>query len=184
VVLALWLLSGVGAAALAVQPPAQQRTCVAFASSGLTAGNSYGAPIGHGLEFRLSSNWTISVGPEGEPDVDYLGIVSPPFRTAPHLMIGPGYGLTASESVGLERPLRFVLTKAEHDAARKAIESEPAESLLKTLDGLARGAIKLHIYAYQIRRTLPDGTPTDTLEAISFKGDACVTTKPGGRRWP
>ncbi len=174
IVLAM-VLSATGGLADRGEAPVQRPTCVAFTSGGqVAAGNSFGTPIGHGLEFRLSKDWFISVGPAGEPATDYLSIVSPPFRTAPHLTIGRGYGLTALESVGLERPLRFVLTKAEHAAARKAIESEPAETLLGTLDTLARGTIEFRIYAYQIRRTLPDGTPADTLESIAFQGEACV----------
>jgi hypothetical protein len=183
VVVAL-VLSAAGALADRGESQVQQPACVAFSSGGpVTAGNSFGTPIGHGLEFRLSKEWFISVGPVGEPNTDYLSIVSPPFRTAPHLVIGHGYGLTASESVGLERPLRFVLNAAEHAAARKAIESEPAETLLRTLDGLARGVIKFRIYSYQIRRTLPDGTPTDVMESISFQGEACVTSKGETLQW-
>jgi hypothetical protein len=187
------LLSATGVFADQREAPVQESTCVAFTSGGqVTAGNSFGTPIGHGLEFRLSSNWTISVGPVGEPDVDFLTIVSPPFRTAPHLTIGPAYGLTARESVGIERPLRFVLTKSEFAAAREAIESEPAEKLLRTLHTLARGTITFRITAYQIRQAPPalrrsvlggDGTPVDAFEWIAFNGEACVAPQTVAPRW-
>ena len=79
--------------------------CVRFQSpTRLPSGTPFRAALVGGLEFRLSRDWEISVGPLTEPDRDYLWVVSPPLRTASHRVIGPGYGVTARESARIERP--------------------------------------------------------------------------------
>jgi hypothetical protein len=156
--------------------------CVTFQSPGrLTQGTLFRAALLNGLEFRLSSAWSISVGPAGEPTMDYLWPVSPPLQTAPHLVIGPGYGMTARQSAQIPRPLRFVTTRADYDAARAAIELQSAEETLKQLDQLGRGHLTLAITDYRIRDvTLADGRQSDAFEWIVFKGKACVPKQKAG----
>src|SRR6185503_9397918 len=140
------------------------------------------AALLRGLEFRLSEAWDISVGPVGDTALDYLWVVSPPLRTAPHRMIGAGYGLSARDSARIERPLRFVLTRADYDAARAAIDdTRSAEQTLRELDRLGRGTLSFVITDYRIRDDVPlsDGRTTDAFEWIAFKGQACVTKLPG-----
>ena len=150
--------------------------CVRFQSPGkLAAGTSFRTALLRGLEFRLSDAWDIGVGPASEPMMDYLWVVSPPLRTAPHRMIGSGYGLTARQSARIERPLRFVLTRADYDAARAAIDQPPADETLKRMDQLGRGRLSFVITDYQVRdMTLADGRQADAFEWITFKGEACV----------
>ena len=166
------------AAAPGLAPPPQgpAQSCVSFQSPGrLAAGRPYRAPIGSGLEFRLSADWTISAGPVDEPTVDYMWVVSPPLQSAPHLMIGPGYGMTARESARIERPLRFVITRADYSAARAAIALQSAGETLKRLDQLRRGHVSIAITDYRVRDVLlPDGRPGDAFDWIAFKGEACV----------
>jgi hypothetical protein len=134
-----------------------------------------------GLEFRLSTDWNISVGPIEDLTVDYLWLVSPPLQTAPHRMIGPGYGMTARQSARIQRPLRFVVTRADYHAARAAIELESAAETLQRLDQLGRGHLSLTITDYRIRDvTLPDGRQGDTFVWITFKGEACVPNQGAG----
>ena len=163
-----------GGAASSVQRA--QSDCGRFQSPGrLAAGTPFRSPLLRGLEFRLSAGWDISVGPAAEPTMDYLWLVSPPLQTAPHLMIGPGYGMTARESARIERPLRFVMTRADYDAARAAIDHRRAEETLKQLDQLGRGHLSFTITDYRIRDvTLPDGRQGDAFEWVAFKGEACV----------
>jgi len=157
--------------------------CVQFQSPArLAAGTPFRAALLRGLEFRLSDAWDISVGPVGDTALDYLWVVSPPLRTAPHRMIGAGYGLSARDSARIERPLRFVLTRADYDAARAAIDdTRSAEQTLRTLDRLGRGTLSFVITDYRIRDDVPlsDGRTTDAFEWIAFKGQACVTKLPG-----
>lgn len=150
--------------------------CVTFRSPGrLAAGTSFRAVLLGGLEFRLSAGWDISVGPVAEPRMDYLWLVSPPLQTAPHRVIGPGYGMTARESARIERALRFVLTRADYEAARAATDQESAAETLKELDRLGQGRLSLTITDYRIRDVvLPDGRQGDAFEWISFRGQACV----------
>jgi hypothetical protein len=158
--------------------------CVLFQSpTRLAAGTPFRTALLRGLEFRLSAGWDISVGPAEEPTMDYLWVVSPPLRTAPHRMIGPGYGMTARESARIERPLRFVLTRADYDAARAAIDLASAGETLTRLEGLGRGHLSFAITDYRIRdKMLPDGRQGDAFEWITFKGEACVPKQGAGQQ--
>ena len=150
--------------------------CVRFQSPArLAAGTPFRTALLRGLEFRLSDGWDISVGPADEPTMDYLWVVSPPLQTAPHRMIGPGYGLTARQSARIGRPLRFVMTRADYDAARAAIDLRSAEETLKRLDQLGRGRLSFVITDFQVRDvTLADGTKGDAFDWITFTGEACI----------
>jgi hypothetical protein len=140
----------------------------------LLAGRPFEALLLRGLVFRLSPTWDISVGPVFEPTQNYLSVVSPPLRTAPHLMIGAGYGLTTRESVGLARPLRFVLTRAEYDAALSAIERHSPEQTLKQLQQLGRGSLTLDITHHELTAVYRSGgVSLERLASIDFKGKAC-----------
>ena len=83
--------------------------------------------------------------------------------------------MTARESACIERPLRFVVTRADYDAARAAITLASAADTLKRLDALGRGKLSFVIADQRIRDvTLPDGRRGDAFEWIAFKGEACV----------
>jgi hypothetical protein len=146
-------------------PP--QLDCVTIKSpSKLSAGSAFSARIQYGLEFMLSKDWGISVRPAAQGEPDYLWLVSPPLRTAPHRMFGAGYGFTAAQSAALNRSLRFVLNQTDYDAAMDAIGlPDPAETL-KRLDALGRGTLVLYVDKYEL-----DG---NAFKWISFHGEACV----------
>ncbi|MGE3807932.1 MAG: hypothetical protein AB7K24_24980 [Gemmataceae bacterium] len=165
----------------AAQVPARTADfdCLRFESSGrLQAGTPFRADLLRGLEFRLLPErgwpaWNISVGPKGTA-LDYLWVVSPPLQTAPHRVIGPAYGMTAHDSLKIERPLRFVLTESDRSAAIAAIELQSAETL-ERLDLVAKGHLSLQITGHEIRNhTMPDGRQVDGFEWITFSGEACV----------
>jgi hypothetical protein len=150
--------------------------CVSFHSpEKLAAGTPFRAALFRGLEFRLSAEWDIRVGPIDEPQMDYLWLVSPPIQTAPHRQIGPGYGLTARQSASIGRPLRFVVTRADYTAARAAIDLKDAGETLKRMAELGKGRLTLNITDYRIRDVkLADGQPGDAFDWIAFKGEACA----------
>jgi hypothetical protein len=112
--------------------------------------------------------------------MDYLWLVSPPLQSAPHRVIGRGYGESARSSARIERPLRFVTTRADYDAALTAIDLPSAGDTLKRLDQLGRGHLTLIITDYGIQDlTLPDGEKSDAFDWIRFKGEACVPKQAG-----
>jgi len=142
----------------------------------LATGTPFQATLLRGLEFRLSASWDISVGPVAEPNMDYLWVVSPPVQMAPHRMIGPGYGMSARESARIERPLRFVLTRSDYDAARAAMKLESAGDTLNEMERLGRGRLSFTITDYRIRdEVFADGRKGDAFEWIAFKAEACVS---------
>ncbi|GMV23266.1 MAG: hypothetical protein AMXMBFR57_32150 [Acidimicrobiia bacterium] len=168
------------------QAQAGGRDCVRFESSGrLQAGAPFRADLQLGLELRLLPErgwpaWNISVGPKGNVDLDYLWVASPPLQTAPHRVIGPAYGMTVSDSLRIERPLRFVLTESDHTAAIAAIELQSAETL-RRLDLLGKGHLTLQITGHQIREhILEDGRRVDAFEWITFSVEACVPKSTAG----
>jgi hypothetical protein len=142
----------------------------------VAAGASFTLGLFKGLEFRLTSDWEITVVPTDQPTVDYLWVVSPPLRTAPQRQIGPGYGLSARESVTFPRDLRFVTTSDDYRAARAAIDGQlPPGEVLDRLEDLGTGRLSLVITEYGLRgERLSDGPMLETLEWISFRGEACV----------
>lgn len=158
------------------QPATASSECVRFQSPGqLAAGSPFRAMLMRGLEFRLSPDWDIGVGPVDEPNMDYLWVVSPPLQVAPHRLIGPGYGLTARESARISRPLRFVLTRSDYDAARAAITNPSGEETLKEMDRLGRGRLSLVITSFQVRDVpRASGQAADAFDWITFAGEACV----------
>ena len=158
-----------GAVALTGTSPAlgPQLDCVQIHSpSKLSAGSTLRRPIGRGLEFRLSKDWNISVGPVADRTLDYLWMVSPPLQNAPHRMFGKGYGLTAPESAKLNRSLHFVLNRTDYDAAKDAIALPDGAETLRRLDALGRGALILYFDSYELKG--------DDFKWISFHGEACV----------
>lgn len=184
-VLSLMLLVGSGQAgsqqSAASHPAAFPPTrCVDFDSGGrLQAGTDFRVSLLHGLELRLIDqgvNWDIRVGPIDE-SLDYLWPVSPPLRTAPQRLIGDGYGMTARESASFARQLRFTLSRADYDEAVAVIDSgRSADEVLKRLEQLGRGQLRLEITDYALRPNPRPGVAgtRDILEWITFKGRACA----------
>jgi len=155
------------AVAIAAASPAPQLDCVEIRSpQKLQAGSTLRKPIQNGLEFRLSKDWDISIGPAADRTLDYLWLVSPPIRTAPQRRFGAGYGVTAKESTQLKRSLRFVLNQPDHDAALEALDLPDGAETLKRLDVLGRGTLILYIDKYELNG--------DALRWIQFHGEACV----------
>jgi hypothetical protein len=170
---------------VASQLSASDRECVTFWSHGrLQHGLGFSAPLPRGLELRLSPeraadnlsySWNILVKEPAGTD-DFLWVVSPPFQTAPHRMIGAGYGLTARESVQIQRGFRFVLNQAAYEEAVQIVQTEPAvPAKLAKLERLGQGILALRITAYELREGIKRWHGThDGLEWIEFDGGACV----------
>lgn len=151
-----------------------EQNCVTFESGGrLRRGASFQRDISRGLEFRLTARkdgppgWLISVGPVEEAE-DYLWLVSPPLRTAPHVVVGPAYGRSARESATLTpRRFRFVLTRVEYDRVRAMIDT--AHTLTAPdLERMGKGTLLFRITGFELT---PDG---EALQSIEFSAVACM----------
>jgi hypothetical protein len=159
-------------AALSAAPVEADRECVQFSVKELRAGSSFTYPLPSGLEFRLpfaDTSWSITVGPRDDRDADFLAPVSPPFRSAPHRVIGPGYGVTAEDSVGVSlRTLRFVLNRHDAQVARDIASAALVGDLprLKELDRLATGTLTLRITAAD--------ADEEVVRWMGFEAEACV----------
>jgi hypothetical protein len=150
--------------------------CVTFATPDrLSAGDSFKKPIGKGLEVRIRwdgrSAWIVTAGPVGWRD-DYLWVVSPPWHTAPHVVIGEGYGVTASQSAQFSpRRFRFVTTAAEYRRARDLVDTAERDAAgrltVAEIERQGRGTLELWITDFGIN---PAG---DALTWIRLRGRAC-----------
>lgn len=153
----------------------QPLRCVTFATPGrLSAGQSFNAPIGRDLEFRLSADnrvWLIRVGPAGTM-LDYLWVVSPPFQTAPHRQIGEGYSLTASQSARLSRirRFRFVTSAEAYERAVATYErarSDPSATIsLGEIEAQGDGLLELSVLGFEV--------VDESLKWIRIRGRACL----------
>jgi hypothetical protein len=141
----------------------------------LQNGQSFVAPVGRGLEFRLTADsgdsWWVSVEPSGTRD-DYLSVVSPPFRTAPHLMIGSGYNLTAAQSAQISpRLLRFVTSAEEFKQARqlaaRATRDPASDIAAADIERLGKGSLEVSIADFAISQG------ADALAWIRVRARAC-----------
>jgi hypothetical protein len=166
-------LSPPGLLLAALSAPAEtDGECVKFGAKQLRAGVSYTYPLPSDLEFRLpyeGNGWSISVGPRDDRAADFLAPVSPPFRSAPHRVIGSGFGVTAQESVGVSlRALRFVLSRRDAQAARDIASAALVGDVqrLKDLDKLATGTITLRITGADADEEL--------VRWLGFDAEACI----------
>jgi hypothetical protein len=150
--------------------------CVTFATPNrLSAGESFRKPIGKGLEVRIRwdgrSAWIVTAGPVGSPD-DYLWVVSPPWQTAPHLVIGEGYGVTVRQSAQFSpRRFRFVTTATEYGRARDLVDAAQRDAAgritVADIERQGQGTLELWITDF-------GSSPTgDALTWIRLRGRAC-----------
>lgn len=162
-------------AALWTPPAEPDGECVQFGAKQLRAGASFTYPLPAELEFRLpyeGSGWSISVGPQNDRAADFLAPVSPPFRSAPHRIIGSGFGVTAQESVRVSpRALRFVLSRRDAQAARDIASAALLGDVqrLKDLDKLAAGTVTVRITAAE--------ADEEVIRWLGFEAEACVPVR-------
>ena len=158
------------------QPRTSSMPCVEFATvDPLKAGESFTAPVGDDLEFRLKAwerdaVWLILLGPKNSA-LDYLWIASPPFRTAPHRQLGSGYGLTAGQSVRMTpRRLRFVTSDAAYNRGLAMYESARSDAPIpfqaSDFEALGTGTLEVWITGFELAG--------EELAWIKVKGKACV----------
>ena len=128
------------------------------------------------IKFGING-WRIEVGPRGERFIDYLWAVSPPYRTAPHRQIGPGYNLDARDSASLTpRDFRFVTTDKDFrtavDIAQEA-QSGRTERLGQ-LTELGQGTLILRIIDYAINKQVDVPFDGGVLDWVMIEGESCV----------
>jgi pimeloyl-ACP methyl ester carboxylesterase len=150
--------------------------CVDFSSRGrLKADVPFEVRLPRGMVLRLRperATWGIDVSPESRPRDDYMSVVSPPFQTAPQMMIGAGYGVTAAQSVQIDRELRFAINERDYAFARLLHDVPASEMKMAKFRALGKGLLHL---AFASHKVAADGT----LEWIQFRGRACVPRESG-----
>jgi hypothetical protein len=167
------------------RPPtsAARQNCVEFSSNGrLDSGKSFVTKLPLGLELTLEEDgdagWDIRVGRPEDSGYDYVWVVTPPFQTAPHRKIGPGYGRTARESVAIERKLSFVLNDTDYAAALdvvrgiRAISASPER--IAELNRLAKGNLTIKVTKFGLRKAADEHNFDEALDWIELTGEACV----------
>jgi len=160
--------------------PESSEDCVRFSSHGrLPMGKSYVASLPRGLKLRLAEDgafgWNISVEPANGSGENYAWVVTPPFQTAPHMKIGPGYNLTARQSVRIERVYRFVLSQDDYRSAVQAADREPGDRLYEEIERLGKGSLTLQVTRFGVRMVnAPEIGRMEALRWVEFRGEACV----------
>jgi len=157
-------------------PRARDVECVSFTTPRrLEAGRSFSRSIGHGLAARLTwdgtASWDIAVGKTGTAG-DYLWVVSPPFQTAPHRQIGPGYNLTARQSARLSpRTFRFVMSQRKYEDAKQLVERAQRDSVgnmtIAEIEQRGEGSLQLRITGFGL------ASSGDALTWVRVTGRAC-----------
>jgi hypothetical protein len=152
-----------------------KRECVPFAAERLSSGSSFTAALPLGLELRLrfaGGGWDIAAGPADDRTADYLAPVSPPYRSPLHLRIGPGYGLTAEDSLHITpRELRFALTRGDAQLAWDIASAGLLGDMRRWKDmaTITTGTLTLRITDSRAEH--------DVIEWIALSGEACIPVK-------
>lgn len=154
-----------------ISPPA----CIDFVAPRIVRGASFRAPLMLGLWLQIQPRdpegafgWSITVtaGPDGEKD--FVWPVSPPYRTAPQLVIGRGYGDDSTQSARFSpRELRFVLTLASYTAAADIAGGPWTPERLESLGRIPTGELMVGITNFE-------AGPDDALSWIALEGRACA----------
>ena len=188
--LAGFLLVTLCASSFASAQPPSPSDCISVASSDrVPGGQSVYRDLPRGLEFRLAADggrrpdddewnyWDISVGPAGDRSTDYMWISSPPWPTAPHRVIGAGYGLSARDSVRYPgaRQFRFVLNAADYAEARAYYDGDNRNrsDVLQQVERLGKGTLTLEI-SNAFVKTDASGKDTNFIEWFEFSAVICI----------
>lgn len=128
-------ISGVILGALLSLAAGAQRDSLTF-SGEVSLGQTFRKNIGHGLDFVLKpsteapgkiTGWTIEVSPRtplsNSRCIDYVWVVTPPYRSYNTRYLDTSYGTTAQEAVRTSpRDFRFVLNCADFETESKRVE--------------------------------------------------------------
>jgi hypothetical protein len=138
----------------------------------LTAGQSYEQRIGGNLTLKVmpSDGWTFSL--EDAASHDYIAPVNPPLRFNPLQTLGPGYSLSAKESLKWDREVRFILNEPDykrihqlwHYALWPADAPDPdhaIENYVGTIKQLRTGFLRVSILQ-------SDVSPDDIVRSATF----------------
>jgi hypothetical protein len=176
------LLMASWACAAATHASAQvtAKNCVKKSISGtVTKGQLFRAQISATLEFRLNpevtEGWKIEVGP---PDVDFVGMVSPPYHFNTTVAIATEYGQTARQAVArTSREMSFVLNRVEFARAERASNEmmygqreDHVEEGSRLMDRIRVGSLRVTILDSKVE----DEPAPGTIEWIRFRADACL----------
>ena len=166
---------------------ASAQECVRFSSARLGEGERFVFPVSSQLNFGLFprtaesfGGWEIEMVDQADVDRrNLIPAVTPPLQTTPHLQFGPGYGLSARDSM-FTRNLRFATSVADYKAASDEAYSrgrgDRSKEYHAVLDSLKLGELRIRILDFGTRPTTVDlnGLGSELLAWIAFEGEACL----------
>ena len=108
-------------------PTAEGQTLCNLQIAGeLNAGQSFSAPIGHGLQVYfqpITSGWILRIFPAGRslPAHDYAELATPPYQSVSPLSVSTDFSFRAQDAVGWNpRRFRFATSPETFDRLQKA----------------------------------------------------------------
>ncbi len=169
----LWLIFATTAASQSAQN-APQCTSVSLEFS-LKAGESYQRKVGDlTLQVPAAQNgWSLTLDDaEGH---DYIYPVNLPIRFNPWQILGPGYDLSAKESLKMDRELRFLLNNSDYEFVKPLLTGalwpysapDPEHATEKYVDALGR----LRTGLLQLKIVRAEVSPDDNVRSATFRVD-------------
>ena len=151
--------------------------CVAFNSQGrVRQGEPFVKTLPGGLEFRLKPHdrgWDINIVDPRRPDDDYIALVSPPYRFAPHL------SLDAREQPlklnAFDRELHFVLNARDYARMMKVHQENWGDwqPIIKLREAITKGVVRLKVTGFGARAAGHDPS-RELFDWITFEAEACI----------
>jgi hypothetical protein len=147
----------------------------------LAAGKSYEQPISGNLTFKIAqrqpNGWTFSL--EDSAGHDYIAPVNPPLRFNPTQIIGSGYGLTAQQSLKMDRgAIRFILNEADYNRIdqlwRYALWPADAPDPDHAADNYVTAINKIKTGTLRLTVPKSDVSPDDIIRSATFRIEITV----------
>jgi hypothetical protein len=164
------------------KPKAPQCTFVSIAFS-LKAGESFQQEIGN-LMFDVRpdaapdrpNGWTFSI--YGKGGDDFIAPVNIPLRFNPSQILGPGYGLSARESLQTPRELPFLLSDSDYELVvplwRDALWPYSAPDPDHAADKYTSTIAKLPLGLLKLKPLKVDISPDDLIRSANFEASLII----------
>ncbi len=174
-------------------PPAPQKQKAQQCSTvkvtfSLKAGESFHKEIGN-LTFSVRADtsqerpngWTFSI--DNTYGDDFIAPVKIPLRFNPSQILGPGYGLTARDSLKSIRELRFLINDSDYELVaplwRDALWPYSAPDPEKAADLYTSALRRIPLGMLRLRILQADVSPEDLIRSASFEAEFIVPAQFG-----
>jgi hypothetical protein len=159
---------------------AQQCPAVTISFS-LKAGESFQQEIGNDLVFLVRADtsrerpngWALSIDNAAGRDV--IAPVNPPIRFNPSQILGPGYGLTAKDSLKNDRELHFLISDSDYEFVaplwQDALWPYNAPAPGKTAENYTGALARIPLGVLRLRTVQADISPEDFIRSATFEAE-------------